>query len=955
SGGTATKLCAEEMTMIGWYKDSRSLLASKNRPGQRTALYKVPVGNPDAPSMKRPREIAGFGDSFSTLSPDNKTIVFCRRGKPYREKYRGSTNGELWSYDIKSQKYTKLTNTELTERYPQYSSDGKSVYYAASDGTRFQIFRADNGDFENPVQCTYFKDIFSPRDLSVSTTNRVVYEYFDRLGIYDASTGKTRLIDITINQDIYKETRKRSKRVNDFKQYSVSPDGKWVAFQYKFDLFAVPLEGGETLQLTHDQQGIDDISIMDDNQTIFFSKMVDGHPELFKVNIAEKDKIESVNWFKGKYVEFHYTQPGDNLIIHYSDGEDRYLVAMIDSTYTKVKSLIDDCEVSTGFSIHPDLRYALYRTTRNDIYTYTLNLYDFETEKSKPLFTHNSWFSGLEWGKDNASAFITMKGDIYRLDLQAKDDFPYAKDYWKDILDGYAEEKEDKNDTDDKDDDKNKKNKKKTPRKKDIKELEIDLDDMKNRITPIVEKEGYNWVEVVKNDSLIYYVNNNDETYDLRSVNYFGKNDKSLKTLKKTIKQFEYNKESGLFFYIKSGRLCSLNPKSGKIKKYSNDFFYEYDETAVNRWLFHRVWTEFGKSFYDPEMQGVNWKKLKKKLLPYLAYVDRINALEAIVDEMIGEVNASHTGFYPRKSGGNKWLPVATLGCEFDYKDYTRKGIRFSKISSGSKLSKPFGIKAGDVLLSVNGTNLDSTTPLMPLLVNQVGEKIELEIDTSDSVKVITIKGLSSDYDLYYDDWTAERKRKTDKLSNSRIGYIHIRRMSESSFEDFYERLWSENYDKEALVLDLRNNGGGHTHDKILSIFQKQGYAYSSSRTYKTKKNVTPRQIWQKPVILLINEDSFSDAEIFPHLFKHLKLGKVVGMPTSGSVIGTSSINFIDGSSMRMPRSGWYFMDKDGKPGPTMEGKGATPDIFVDPTPEQMLTDDDVQLQRAVRELLKEL
>ena len=239
--------------------------------------------------------------------------------------------------------------------------------------------------------------------------------------------------------------------------------------------------------------------------------------------------------------------------------------------------------------------------------------------------------------------------------------------------------------------------------------------------------------------------------------------------------------------------------------------------------------------------------------------------------------------------------------------------------------------------------------------MNQVGEKIELEIDTSDSVKVITIKGLSSDYDLYYDDWTAERKRKTDKLSNSRIGYIHIRRMSESSFEDFYERLWSENYDKEALVLDLRNNGGGHTHDKILSIFQKQGYAYSSSRTYKTKKNVTPRQIWQKPVILLINEDSFSDAEIFPHLFKHLKLGKVVGMPTSGSVIGTSSINFIDGSSMRMPRSGWYFMDKDGKPGPTMEGKGATPDIFVDPTPEQMLTDDDVQLQRAVRELLKEL
>jgi len=174
--------------------------------------------------------------------------------------------------------------------------------------------------------------------------------------------------------------------------------------------------------------------------------------------------------------------------------------------------------------------------------------------------------------------------------------------------------------------------------------------------------------------------------------------------------------------------------------------------------------------------------------------------------------------------------------------------------------------------------------------------------------------------------------------------------MDNPSFNRFFQDLFAENYSKEALIIDVRNNGGGNISDDLIDVLTKKKYAITSSRLFGAKKVSAPGNVWDKPVVLLIDENSMSDAEIFPIIFKELKVGKIIGMPTSGYVIGTRSKDLMDGSRMRLPSEGWYRMN-----GVNMEGNGALPDIEVRQTFKQILADDDVQLKRAVKELFMEL
>ncbi len=272
-------------------------------------------------------------------------------------------------------------------------------------------------------------------------------------------------------------------------------------------------------------------------------------------------------------------------------------------------------------------------------------------------------------------------------------------------------------------------------------------------------------------------------------------------------------------------------------------------------------------------------------------------------------------------------------GFTLDFSDVPKKGIKFKKIFKKSKLNKPYEIKPGDVLLSIDGIEITDETPISPLFFDKVGEKIEMEVQTPDSVKHIEIEGISSrdQYLMHYDNWADEREKMVENLDKD-IGYIHIRHMGWSSYEKFQQDIFAKNFDKEAVIIDVRNNPGGWIHDYLIELLTKKPYAYTTNRIFNAKKTKFPADVWDKPVVLLINQNSFSDAEIFPTLFKQLDIGKVIGMPTSGSVIGTGFVRFMDGSGMRMPGTGWFTGDKV-----NMEGRGAKPDIYVEPTPKEKM------------------
>ncbi|MBM4399419.1 MAG: DNA primase, partial [Candidatus Cloacimonetes bacterium] len=310
------------------------------------------------------------------------------------------------------------------------------------------------------------------------------------------------------------------------------------------------------------------------------------------------------------------------------------------------------------------------------------------------------------------------------------------------------------------------------------------------------------------------------------------------------------------------------------------------------------------------------------------------------------------TGFYTRTEEQGRFRDIAYLGLEFNLRKFLPVGLEISRIYPGSRLYSYYGIRNGDILLSINKTKLTLDVSIDSLLSEQVNRKIDLVFICNSKEITCSIKGMAwrENRRLWFQDKQERLRQMTDDLSGSQIGYVLIPQMNTEEYNNFIRNLYTMNADKKALIIDIRGNTGGSIHNDLLSFLSRRPNAYTSRRSNGAVKRETPSRTWTKPIVLLIDENSYSDAEIFPQLFQEANLGTVIGMPTSGAVIGTWEVKLLDGSRMRMPGSGWFRLD-----GTNMEGNGAQPDIQIELTPEDIISENDKQLQKAVEVLLLQI
>lgn len=939
-GGKAKLISKDCSTPIAWFPNEDYILSELSEFRLGGKFYKVPLDGSRAIDMNI------IGESFADMTSDGKKLVFCRNGYHNRERYTGTMNGELYEYDMEKDEYTKLTDTDLTERYPVYSKDDKGIYFVFSDGENFQLFYAENGDMSKKVQLTDFDDV-SVRDISVSKgTDRVVFERFDELWKYDPETKEVEKLDIEIKEDMFTDFIVNETVYGDVEDYAVSPDGKLVAFTSRYDLFAVPQKGGEVKRLTFDQPEIKDIEIAPDNKTIFFTQLDKGSKTLYKLNILNPEEKEKIDFFDDNYIENLYIVDG-RLGVSYSDGEEKFRFAMSDSSYSDFDVIVDNAPVLDTVVADIGSDCVIYAETSTDIFSRSFYYYNLKTKEKKYLFSVDEWPSGgVFLGTDKKTLFFSGNSKIQRVDLRAKDDFYGEKDYWEEIL-KEEEKKEDKEESDGEEKEEKKEVKDEKP------QLKIDYDGINRRLSSIIRRNGHNELVHVANDSTIYYVNSDGSNKILRKTDYDGKNDNEVKVLSKTASTFKYDNKNDELYFIEYGKIKHMKLSGGAPKTIGTKFKYDYNVFELNKKVFEETWKEFGKNFYDKDMHGIDWEEQYKKYSKYTDYLYSTAALQTLCDEMVGDVNGSHAEFWTRNDSKVNVFGVASIGGELDFTKRLDKGIKINKVYRESKLNKPWGIKKGAVLLSVDGVEITEDTQIHELFENKVGEKIELEILNEDTIANVEIKGVSRrlNWNLKYNEWVAERKDKVNEATDGKIGYVHIQSMNNRSYKRFIHELFAENYDKDALIIDVRYNGGGYIHDDLLEVLTKKPYSYNTRRWVgSNEKKKGPGNVWDKPVVVLMNEHSMSDAEIFPYIFKEAKLGKVIGVQTSGYVIGTWNHTLMDGSTQRLPVNGWFKID-----GENMEGNGARPDITVDMTLKELLEDNDVQLKVAIEELLKEL
>jgi tricorn protease len=378
----------------------------------------------------------------------------------------------------------------------------------------------------------------------------------------------------------------------------------------------------------------------------------------------------------------------------------------------------------------------------------------------------------------------------------------------------------------------------------------------------------------------------------------------------------------------------------------------EIDIPAERRQVFEEAWRVMKNRFYDANMHGVNWAAAKDKYEAMLPYIADTEELHNLIMEMIGDMNASHTGI----SGGTR-LPGQTaeerivtrhpgFEIEPDASGYFKVSYIYRKGPADHDYVK---IAPGNFILAVNGKELKTSENYWKLFNILPGRKFEFLVNSrpsNDGAWTIDLEPLTGAAlgNLQYDRWVEDRKQMVAKLTNGEIGYLHIRAMDAPSLAKFQRDLL-ENQSKKGLIIDQRFNGGGGIDQELLEILnQRKSYQYTRGRDSLDVKR--PGQTFFGPMVVLQNERSASDAEMFPDGFRTLGLGKLVGVPTSGQVIGTGSFTLLDGSAIRTPGAGVYTAR-----GENMENFGVLPDVWIDNTPADFLSGHDRQIEKAIETL----
>ncbi len=378
----------------------------------------------------------------------------------------------------------------------------------------------------------------------------------------------------------------------------------------------------------------------------------------------------------------------------------------------------------------------------------------------------------------------------------------------------------------------------------------------------------------------------------------------------------------------------------------------EIDLAAERKQVFNEAWRVMKNRFYDAKMHGVDWAAAKNIYEPMLEHIADTEELQNVIMEMIGELNASHTGV----SGGTR-LPGQTpeervqtrypgFDLETDASGYYKVSYIYKKGPADHDYVK---LATGNYILSVNEKSLKTSDNYWKLFNILPGRKFEFLVNSKPSPEgawTVSLEPLNGGAhgNLQYDRWVEDRKQMVAKLTNGEIGYLHIRAMDAPSLAKFQRDL-IENQDKKALVIDQRFNGGGGIDQELLQILgQRRAYQITRSRDSLDVRR--PAAAFFGPMVVMQNERSASDAEMFPDGFRTLGLGKLVGVPTYGAVIGTGSFTLMDGSALRTPGSG-VFTAK----GENMENYGVVPDIWIDNGPADFLTGHDRQIEKAIEVL----
>lgn len=946
-GGPARQITFHSVaaTVHDWFPDGRSLLVTSARDTRNTGIYRL-----DAVTGRMKRLVKDDArSSFTALSPDGKWLAYTRGAlvDTIRKNYKGAANYDIYVAPTDgSAPARRLTDSDKNDMWPVWGADNRTVFYSSErDGVGTIWKQSREGG--RPV-----KVVSDPPDSIRFVTiarNGATLAFESDNRVCTAPTGGGRATPVTL----YCRTDERGPKTNyatftgnNVSEFALSPDGKRAAFVIRGDIFVVTIEkGGEAKRLTDNPTRDQDITWSPDGKNLVFSSNRSGSFKLYLVNLASRETrpltqgsgIDTTPRFSpdGSWIAFR-RGPKTGIYLIKPDGKGEQVA-------------VPGPKVDF-FRWSPDSKWIAY-SQENDIRTDDVWVIPLTPEGTalKPgtpinVSDHPGFNEFPAWFSDGTKlAFLSNR--TRNRDVETINHVGRFGLYTVPL----EREKEKFEEDEDAPRPMPKPEEKKGPPKVEVK---VDPREIERRAKQIVGlDEGVQSYSVSPDSKTIVFTARSLGQSDIWQTSAEGGSLQRLTNNGEAPGDFQWTPDSNRFYFLSGGaiRWMGRGGMGGGVVGFTARM--EIDRLTDYRAAFDEAWQVFNDRFYDRNFHGVDWKAVGQKYRALVEYVTVRSDFNYLIQQMFGELNASHTGIFG--GAGRPARETGYTGILAD-EEYTGMGVKIASILPRSPADRDESrLKPGEYLLSVDGVDVQADASFDKAMTGKMGRTVTLLVNATaakEGARKVLMKpiGRGEWGELLYERWLDERRELVEKVSGGRLGYLHVADMGNATRNRFERELFSVGQRKQGMILDFRGNNGGDTHDSLLRILERNRHYFTFAPRTETPFP-QPERAYVKPVILLIDEASLSDAEVFANGFRELKIGKIVGQPTMGWIIFTSGTGLIDGSFIRVPHLGCFTLD-----GRDMENWGVPPDIRVENTPADLAAGRDPQLERAVAELLKD-
>jgi tricorn protease len=906
-------------------------------------------------------------------SPDGRFIAITRGdiNPIFREDYRGSSNRDIWLYDTQAKIYSKITSFDANDMLPRWG-DNRTLYFLSTNPGRNNLYKLKIDDSGKPVgapeQLTEYKD-HSIRYFSISGDGKtIVLERGKDIYLVRTDTKAIQKVAVQVATDARFDPELNKTVSSDINEYRVSPNGKLISFAIRGEVYVKEANKDKSSSVNVSDHPFRDMDLAwaSDSMLYFTSDRAGKNFDIYLVRSTDKQQLNIFKSLKHGVTrvtttpedEKELTVSTDGKRIAYVRGRGTLVVSDIgaDGKLSNEKILLNGWAAPSDIAWSPDNKWLAYSLT--DLYFNDEVFIQAADNSSKPVNVsmHPRDDGQPYWSADGSKlGFISARNnrssDIWFVWLK-KEDWEKSKQDWDDLS---SEEKPDKPADKDKKEEKNK-------------PVKIDFDDIHERVVQVTSFPGDESNLVISKDGETFFYTATTSTAkgrDLYSIKWNGKDLKELTKSASNPNSISMDKEGKYLYFLKmGGSMSRLEIKTDKTESLPYSARQHIVYASEREQVFEEAWRTIRDGFYDPQFHGKNWNDLRSKYMDLCLLASTNEDFRDMFNYMLGELNSSHMALTTPQQAETQRDITGMLGAELTP---VKSGMKVLHVIPDSPADKAASkLYVNDIITAVDGKPFSESDNFYDLLNIHVEERTLLAVTGADGKnRDVVIRPTNTVRQLLYEEWVTDRKKLVDKFSNGRLGYIHIQAMSQPSFEVFERELQAAGYGKDGLVIDVRYNGGGSTTDYLMAVLNYKQHAYTIPRGasenlerdklkfrdyYPTGERLI-YSAWMKPSIAICNEGSYSNAEIFSHAYKTLGIGKLVGVPTNGSVISTGGRALMDGSFVRLPFRGWYTKatDKNQELGP------AIPDVIVQNQPDWISKGTDEQLKVAVDELLKQL